>query len=254
MLNLSDISGRSTKYGHEGPLSPTLKLMMQKYAAVDATERLLSEGSGLNSNASKTELSKEEGDRVREGMNYSIPNPPPPPPPIDKVLSTAPSPPGDQSLAAAIASIQLKSRPKFNGNGGKATPPPLLSQGSMDGVMSDLNKKLLARKKTSEVSAINLIKVPQKPKYKEIGETPKQSDGNRTPAITPSKSMTPSPFNRVPRTTNIKRTSDGSYAEQITLNSLKEELVQLIKAEVRAAKDDIIKTMREELCASSDSL
>jgi len=242
-MTSSDKASSSLKLGGDGPLSPTLKLMMQKYAADDAAHsRKISESSDHSNTSAVPPHPVVNG-------HHSIP-PPPPPPAFGTSSVAANTPPGQQDtaiggdLAAAIASIQLKKRPSVVGGGPKVSTPPLLPQTSMDSMMNDLNKKLLARKKLSEASAINLDKSPSMPKYKSNVVTAPPPSGIRTPPVTPSKQQPP--FHRGP-SVPASNWRDNNTATNTNLGPLKEELSKLIREEVRAAKDDIIKIMRQEL-------
>ena len=165
---------------------------------------------------------KEQGDCKEVSLNGIIQGSPPPLPATFGSEVTTPIPPPLEesssigrrggSPAAVIENIQLKKRASVSGVEQQALPLPLIPEGSMGGMMNDLNKKLLARKKASEASAINLDKVPQILKYKENPE-----NIIRTPPITMSKNMSQFPCSQASIITSMRSTTDNSHVDKLTI-------------------------------------
>jgi len=109
--------------------------------------------------------------------------------------------------------------------------------------MSDLNKKLLARKKASEASSISLPnnKVATSQRFNAKMNEVMQRTPPTTPSSTPFRSQPSTPI------TPTWKSPSSSTSDSADLSAMKEELIQVMKEEVRAAKEEIVETVRQEL-------
>lgn len=109
--------------------------------------------------------------------------------------------------------------------------------------MSDLNKKLLARKKASEASSITLPnnKVATSQRFNAKMNEVMQRTPPTTPSSTPFRSQPSTPI------TPTWKSPPSSTSDSADLSAMKEELIQVMKEEVRAAKEEIVETVRQEL-------
>jgi len=140
--------------------------------------------------------------------------------------------------------------------------------------MSDLNKKLLARKKAAEASTFQQPsnKMLTSPKFNAKMNEMMQSRA-QTSSSTPQTPTSPFRGTAVPHTPTWSKTEPGAAGgagswrsasdaggagagagSSANLSALKEELIQVLKEEVRKAKEEIIETIRKELQAAVSSM
>merc|ERR1712013_323559 len=211
------------------------------------------------------------GNGVSFPTSFTPPPPPPPPTP-----SSANLPPPDLDLASAIAKVQLKKRSEIVSPGipSPGNREPAASPGNMGDMMSDLNKKLLARKKAAEASIFQQPsnKMLTSPKFNAKMNEMMQSRA-QTSSSTPQTPTSPFRGTAVPHTPTWSKTEPGAAGgagswrsasdaggagSSANLSALKEELIQVLKEEVRKAKEEIIETIietiRKELQAAVSSI